>query len=351
MRTLTEMDVRNMAIGAAVLGTGGGGNPHIGMLTVLEVMRQGYEVKIADAKTCDPNAPAVALFGIGAPTVGMEKVRAGNESLHALRAYERHTNQKAAYIAPIEVGGANSMLPLALGALASLPVLDLDGMGRAFPEVQMVTYSIYGISASPLVLADERGNTTVLETQDDPWMEKLARSLTAAMGGHADAIGFAATVGDYVRTGIPNTLTLAEEIGQILKAGGDVWSRLLNHIQGKILFEGKITDLKRRTTGGFARGEARIDGIGLHKNHWVRLIFQNENLVLFDEHNTPLATVPDLITVLDYDTAIPLTTEVLRYGLRVRIIGIPCHTKWRTEKALKVAGPKAFGYDLDYVPM
>lgn len=36
-----------------------------------------------------------------------------------------------------EVGGANSFEPLVVGAKVGLPVLDADGMGRAFPELQV----------------------------------------------------------------------------------------------------------------------------------------------------------------------------------------------------------------------
>ena len=36
-----------------------------------------------------------------------------------------------------EVGGFNSFEPLVTGARANLPVLDADGMGRAFPELQV----------------------------------------------------------------------------------------------------------------------------------------------------------------------------------------------------------------------
>lgn len=37
------------------------------------------------------------------------------------------------------------MLPFALAARRGLPVIDADGMGRAFPELQMVTFYLDGI--------------------------------------------------------------------------------------------------------------------------------------------------------------------------------------------------------------
>jgi uncharacterized protein len=61
--------------------------------------------------------------------------------------------------------------------------------------------------------------------------------------------------------------------------------------------------------------------------------------------------VPDLITVLDTETAGAIGTERLRYGQRVTVIAFGCHPLWRTAEGLALAGPRAFGYDVDYVPV
>jgi len=54
---------------------------------------------------------------------------------------------------------------------------------------------------------------------------------------------------------------------------------------------------------------------------------------------------------LDSESGRPITTERLRYGLRVLVIGIPCNEKWRTPKGLETVGPRYFGYNIDYVPI
>jgi uncharacterized protein len=62
--------------------------------------------------------------------------------------------------------------------------------------------------------------------------------------------------------------------------------------------------------------------------------------------------VPDLICIVDEDTAEPITTELLRYGMRVAVVGIPAPDLLRTPEALAVVGPAAFGYpDVPYLPM
>ena len=55
--------------------------------------------------------------------------------------------------------------------------------------------------------------------------------------------------------------------------------------------------------------------------------------------------------VLDPDTGEPTTTEDLRYGFRVVVVGAPCDSRWRTDAGLSLVGPRCFGYDFDYVPI
>ena len=64
-----------------------------------------------------------------------------------------------------------------------------------------------------------------------------------------------------------------------------------------------------------------------------------------------LASVPDLITVLDSETADAIATESIRYGQRVTVIAFACDPVWRTERGIAVAGPRAFDYEFDYLPV
>jgi DUF917 family protein len=95
-----------------------------------------------------------------------------------------------------------------------------------------------------------------------------------------------------------------------------------------------------------------VDIIGTGRDAGTRstLSFQNENLVFWRE-GKPEVTVPDLITVVDEQTGLPITTEALKYGLRIAVLGFPCHPQWRTPEGLALVGPRYFGYEIDYVPL
>jgi DUF917 family protein len=77
---------------------------------------------------------------------------------------------------------------------------------------------------------------------------------------------------------------------------------------------------------------------------------QNEHLIVLREGNV-VASVPDIIVLVDLTEGLPVTTEAIRYGFRVAIVGIPCDPRWRTEEGLAVVGPRYFGYAVDYVPV
>ena len=56
----------------------------------------------------------------------------------------------------MEIGGMNSIEPLLLGASLGLPVVDCDGMGRAFPELDMYIPHIHGLPSCPSVIVGSR---------------------------------------------------------------------------------------------------------------------------------------------------------------------------------------------------
>jgi len=205
-----------------------------------------------------------------------------------------------------------------------------------------------------MALADEKGKRTLLETPDNFWTERISRAVTVQMGGSASIALYAMKGATAKKALIPGSLSLERSIGQTLLAcrrqKRDPIDSLLSLLHGRRLAVGKVTDVRRRTERGFARGEVEIAGTQRDAGAQCRIFFQNENLV-FWKNGQPQATVPDLITVVDEQTGLPITTELLKYGLRVTVIAIPCHEKWRSPQALELVGPRYFGYDIDYVPL
>ena len=354
-REITLNDTEALAIGAGILGTGGGGNTYIGRVWLEKMLKeQGTPCRVIDADDVADDAWVCAIGTMGAPTVGNEKLYHGNEFIWSLRALEKHVGTPFAAILVGEIGGANALKPLISGLQLDLPVVDGDGMGRAFPELQMDTFSIAGIPLSPMALADNHGNVVIFDHMDTPLRtEQYARSLTVEMGGSA-ALAMPCMTGKRMKSAIiRGTLSLAQRLGEVVLAArrdneepSEVVA-VLGH--GRVLFRGKIVDVERRTVKGFARGRLKLVAFG-SPNDTMEIVFQNENLVAW--HNGEIVcTVPDLICILGVEDGEPIGTEMLRYGLQVAVLGLPAPRELKTPAALEVVGPRAFGYDLDFAPM
>ena len=342
-------------MGAAILGTGGGGNPYVGRLRARELLRQGLTLELLPFSALRDDDVVYEVGGIGAPVVGIEKIEKGDECLRAMQAVEHITGQRATALIASEIGGSNALEPLITAAQAGLPVIDGDGMGRAFPEVQMNTFMIYGHSGLPAALADEKGNRVIITGACSAlWLERLARTVTVQMGAAA-GMALAPMSGAQVReSAIPHTYSLALALGEgVMQARAtrqDPVERVLALTGGTRLFEGKISDVSRRIDKGFSRGAVSIEGLGEDRGRVLSIDLQNENLVA-RVGDQILASVPDLIILLDLESGEPITTEVLRYGFRVAVLGVPAHAKLKTKAALKVVGPAAFGYDHPFHPL
>ncbi|GAB3983954.1 DUF917 domain-containing protein [Actinoallomurus acanthiterrae] len=352
-RLVTADEMADIARGAAILGTGGGGDPYIGRLLAEQAIRRHGPVTLVDIDEVPDDAIVVPVGMMGAPTVMVEKMPGGGEIYTALRALREVLDAEITHLACVEAGGINSTIPFVAAAETGLPLLDADGMGRAFPELQMLLPTLAGVSTCPLALADEKGNGALLRTIDNRWAERLARSITIEMGCRAMTVQYVMR-GDQLRDAlVPGTLGLVERLGRVVReARGhrDPVGATAEVLDGYVLFTGKITDVERRTSGGFACGTASLTGVGAHEGRTLELDFQNENLVARRD-GVVVAGVPDLICVLETDSGDPVTTEGLRYGFRVSVVGAPCDPRWRTPAGLDLVGPGYFGYDHEYVPV
>lgn len=354
MWEITEESLESIALGTGILGTGGGFNPYIGLLRAREIIRKYGPVKVILPEELSPDDKIICVGGIGAPTVDIEKIR-GTDSFTALRAMEKQTGTKATALISGEIGGGNSIEPIIAGAIANLPIVDADGMGRAFPELQMITFFMFGVNHNPTIICDEKGNISVFPNAISPlWMERMSRAVCVQMGSIATWAFAPMTAEEVQLTAIPYTMTLAKNLGDsILESQtqkSDPIDAIFSTIPGKIMFQGKIVDVERRILGGFTRGNLSIEGMHTFLGQSMDIDFQNENLIAKISGKT-VCTVPDLICIVDTERGEPITTELLRYGFRVSVLGIPAPALLTRPEALAVVGPQAFGYEEDFIPL
>ena len=356
---ITKDNLEDFARGAAFLGTGGGGDPYIGRMLAQNAIDEFGTPDVITADQLDDDALVLTAAMLGSPPVLLEKACGGDDMDLAIHKLEQHLGRKAEAIMPIEIGGVNSTLPIMAAARLGLPVVDADGMGRAFPELQMVTFNVYGCSATPLVVTDEHLNSVLIEADDGPRAEGLVRAAAIQMGLSVMISCFPLSGRQVKDFGVHGTLSLALGIGEAIKHGrldGDPVTHLVNYLattpyynQAKVLFDGKVTDLRRETRRGFSIGHCHLMALD-GSDRTMEVTFQNEHLVA-RENGVTRAIVPDLICMVDRETAEPIPVEHLRYGQRIKVIGTSAAPIMRTPEALAVFGPRMFGLNEDFVPI
>jgi DUF917 family protein len=171
--------------------------------------------------------------------------------------------------------------------------------------------------------------------------------------------------GDVIRDfSVPNTVSQSWFLGRAVHLARQTkvdFIAAINQITPvTLLYTGKIVDVSRDVSRGYTMGRCLIapladdeeesEGTGAtRETRHLSIPFQNEylaaSLVSVDGQvdEDMMAIVPDLISILGQDGE-ALGSPELRYGLQVRVIGMPAHPLWTgSEQGLKVGGPEFFG--------
>lgn len=348
---ITVDDLDALALGAALLGSGGGGDPAVDKLIAQRVLEAYGPARLITCDELADNDFVIPICGMGAPLICVEKIAVGTEFASILQEFERYTHKKPTVLMTPEIGGSNAFAPLCIASIVGLPVLDADALGRAFPELQMSSLNIHKVSPAPAVLADGKGNTVIINASDARAIESIARSITVTFGSSAH-IGLYPMSGaqakkSVVSGSLSRALKLGRAVLQARKNQKDPIQAIVETSQGRCLGIGSISDIEQKIEEGFLKGTVTIKG---SDEVILKLIYQNENLVAL--HNgTIIATTPDIIIPVDVQTGEAITTESLAYGLRVAVVAMPSDTIWYTNEGLKLVGPKVFGFDVDYKPV
>jgi len=352
MREFEEGEIEPLSVGAWILGTGGGGSPYLGYLNLKKLYAEGRRVQLMDPAELAADDMVAVVSNMGAPLVGQERLTDPATLVRAVRMMEDYIGRSFRAIMSVEIGGGNAIQPFLAAALMDRPVVDADAMGRAFPEAQMTSFAIGDLRMFPLTLADIRDNDVIVARAASwKWMERISRKACVEVGSIASTCKAPRTGTEVKEWGILYTVTKAVRIGQAVmaarRAHEDPIRAVLELEQGKTLFRGKVSDVARRTTEGFLRGKAVIEGLDEDRGEVMSLEFQNEWAVA-SVGGEPRASTPDLICVLDTVSGEAIGTETLRYGQRVTVIALPAPPLLLTPKGLDHVGPRAFGYDFDF---
>ncbi|EEY16592.1 hydantoinase [Verticillium alfalfae VaMs.102] len=354
---VSPIDLKFIEIGCYVLGCGGGGSPYASYLHLMELLREGERIIITRIEDLLDDAVLPPVAAIGTPAVGQERI-ASDAVFHALqRLSKEQGNVEFTHLLATEIGG------------------------RAYPNFEMVSQYVNSESVNellPVVICSGDGQDAIVPAgqADETAAGKEIRKVCANFGFAAGAAGTPLSGARMRRDGIPNTFSLAWRLGRVVRRAqvesrmGTITDALVAEAGGarsaRRVFTGKIRGVETRITEtGHSLGEVVIEGLGEDEveseaeraregEGWkeVRVPFMNENLAVLakgtDGAQTMLATVPDLIMVLDVSTGEAIGVQEYRYGVKVVVMLMAPHPIWASKRGLEVAGPKAFNLPYEY---
>ncbi|KAK7013143.1 DUF917-domain-containing protein [Favolaschia claudopus] len=375
---ISETDLEWISTGCYILGTGGGGTPYPHFIRLREMMRKGAVVRVISPEDLADSAIVACGGGKGSPTVTIEKLPA-NEQVEAQRMVYDQLGYKPDAVIALEIGGGNGLQGMLLGASNNMdvPTVDGDWMGRAYPVSWQITPVALGGDKAhflPTAIADGNGNNMLLLSgASEKLIERIFRAALSEMGSHvACAKGPCSgkKTKEYV---VENTISLAWRIGRavaLCRANNqidNVAEAIIEEVGGKqsakVLFQGKIISVERKTVKGHVHGEVLLSASDINNEELpaefsgkLKIPFKNENIVAIaidgNGQEEVVASVPDLICVCDALNGQAIGTPEYRYGLFVIVLGIQASEKWTSSRrGIEIGGPKAFGLDVEYRPL
>ncbi|HWQ57736.1 MAG TPA: DUF917 domain-containing protein [Clostridia bacterium] len=367
-RLKSKQDIEDFLTGCAFYGTGGGGNTAAGRASLTRCLEQGYDITLMRPEEIDDDALYCSVFFMGSIAPKTEEVlremeRGGYTErkyvledilIGAVRSLEQFLGRKVSGLVIVEPGGSNAACCMAAGYKMDMPVLDGDPVGRAVPEMMQGPLAMQGKNCLPAVYFDSWGNSNVtIEASGYPAMERIGKFLSQASYGEMAEAGYVLEGREVRKILIPNTLSRAWRVGQAInraaEEGRDPLAAAAEASGGRVVAMGTLREVKTRDADGYYWGTYIIEGEGAYAGNAYKVWFKNENHILWI-NDAPAVTSPDLITLLNAKTGAPILNTFLKEGERVGIVTNPSDPFYMCDKAVEVFGPRAFGFDFDYVP-
>lgn len=365
MRQLTEQSLVDLLTGCSILATGGGGTLERGLDMVRTRLQQGRRFILIELDELPDAAIIASPYYCGSLTPADPAGQARFKSLPlvtepeaclAFKALQEFLGERFSAVISTELGGGNTASALATAADLDLPLVDADPAGRSVPELIHSTFFLNDLPIAPFALTTRYGDTMIVKHVADHYRaEAIARAVAVASGGSVGVTDHPLRAPVMAKAVIPGAISLAERIGRerrlAIQDGRDPVAAVLAAGGGYLLFTGVVEDdCSWATVGGFTEGEFSLSGAEAFAGSKYRVWLRNENMIAWRDGEVN-ATIPDLISVVETETARPLHNPRIKGGTRASVLGFPAAPQWRTPKGIEIFGPGYLGHSFPYVPI
>jgi hypothetical protein len=363
----TVQDCEDFISGCRFMGTGGGGGVDWGLGMLRAALDDGLALEWTDVADIPDDAWTCTAFGMGsiAPqddsttkaieALGLVDRLGFNAMAQAVRELAAYTGRPISVIVPSELGAGNTPAPLVSAARLGMACVDGDYAGRAIPDEMQGTPYLYGKTSHPLASVDHWGDVVILKEATNPFMlERIGKLLSVAAYGSTYQAATLLPATEMKEIVVPGTLTRSLELGRAMRrareAGADPIAAAAAKTGGHLLFEGRVSGKDWEDRDGYMFGTTSIEGSGRFAGHAMQVWFKNENHVSWLD-GAPWVCSPDLVVIADRRTGEGFTNTLIDAGDEVAVVGVRGLEGFRSERGLGCAGPRYFGFDIDYRPI
>jgi DUF917 family protein len=302
-------------------------------LVRIELTRIG-EVPVHDVADLPEEALCLPVAQIGSSTRRSERLPVGDELPRLMAAAEREHGRPVGALAWLEAAGSNLFVPLLASALTGIPLVDADGMGRAYSSIVQTSYEVHGVPASPVILVGATGETIVIRAASAQ-LEPLVRPAVETLGGWAMAGWYAQPVGHLRTSAITGTLERAYRQGRALLRHGAPQ-------EGRLLLTGRVTSIEQMAESG----RSLVVTSAGEPERFLRIVARDVCLLALLD-GQPVAAVPQIISVVSHGLGRPVNVEDLSPGQSVDVWAVTPPSLWTTQPAAGLVGPRAHGLKVD----
>ena len=344
--------IRLTMVGATFLGGGGGGPLDVGMDIIENTLGQNYSVEVLELKDTVASDYGAMVASLGSPEKIKENGNFGPDGVAAYEAFQTAMSlegKNVAYMYSGEMGGFNTMVPILVTILANkggskVKLLDVDGNGRAVPELNTSLNSARGFPPKPIGLGALTGTKCIVYSDKDEEGEQICRALCQLYNSQIGFSTWAMSCEELNGNAVVGCLSLAKSIGEMLEAARtaecdhDPMSYLskIEGFQCRRLVHGEIVDKTVEVVAGFDVGKTKVKSLDGDGSTYT-IYFQNENLYVTDDNGNVIITAPEVISMVNRDPAgtrysgEPMDNATTKVGMKVDIILSPADPKWWSE--------------------
>lgn len=308
-------DLKDIASGAAILASGGGGSFSDACAILAELAAQPAPVNVTvqdyDGST---NACVLAIMGSPDAAEGLTLSTITQSVQNTVNVMQASLGASLGAFVPVEIGPINSLVPL-LGAMlypGSVWVVDGDGAGRAVPQLPQTTFTGNpALAPCPAALASDAATqadvqSAVLGATTAAQVESLAGGVVGGFGGYSGIAMWPSVQGNgFALSGsyIPGTLGQARALGEFLRnaavppptqAVADAIQMITRRASWPVVANFYITSVTQSTTAasldtGIVRLDNHPDPAKSTETHTIYTL--NESLIMYSS----LSQKPDVI--------------------------------------------------------